>query len=109
MKQEKEYYGSESDDSSKKSIFYLYDTTEEDNPILVPSFGFRTKLIDYEYSFVNSSAGISYQNLAFTSSGKPFDSKLDLINNFYIPCEFDSSYDVLRFVISTCRYYIQAV
>jgi len=73
-----------------KQIFYLYDI--DNNPSLIPSYGYRAKIIDYEYSHVDN------------VNGKAFDSRLDLINRFYIPSEFDPSYDVLRFVISSCSY-----
>ncbi len=73
-----------------KKIFYLYDIGE--HPMLIPSFGYRAKIIDYEYSYVEE------------VEGKPFDSKLDLINRFYIPCEYDPSIDILRFIISCCSY-----
>lgn len=70
--------------------FYLYEVGKK--RILVPSDGFRAKIIDYEFSFVKD------------VKGKPFDSRLDLIKCCYIPCVFDKSYDTLRLTISLLAY-----
>lgn len=75
-----------------KQIFYLYDFY--DNPVLVPSYGYRAKIVDYEYSHIDS------------IKGKRFDSRLDLIGRGYIPLRFDSSYDVIHMVLACISYMI---
>jgi hypothetical protein len=38
-----------------KQIFYLYDFYDE--PVLIPSYGYRAKIVDYEYSHIDSVRG----------------------------------------------------
>jgi hypothetical protein len=71
----------------KSSLFYFYDF---DQPILVPSFGYRAKLIDYEFSHVKTDVS--------------FDSRFDLMDVGYSPNRFDPSYDSIRVVTSCCAY-----
>lgn len=76
-----------------ENIFFLYDLIENENPILVPSYGNKAIIIDHEYSHCN--------NMDESS----LDASLLMLNHGIDPTQFDPSLDVIRFMFSSIGYY----
>lgn len=94
-------------DLVEKNVWNLYNITLPDGTkevILIPSLGFRSIIIDYEFCHTKE----LFQETHFQKEEEEDLGRIDLIDHGYIPFKYDPICDSVRIFMSAVRHYLDA-